>query len=522
MKKNLLLSIASGVLLGLSWPTYGYSFLIFFSFVPLLWLENQLRSSSWKVFGYTYLSMLIWNSITTWWIGYSSVFGMFFALLVNSLLMTIVFLLYHKVSRKLPKKIAFVFLPAIWISFEKFHLIWDFSWPWLNLGNVFSETTSWIQWYEYTGVFGGSLWIWIVNLILFNAIVRYTNRRNFIIKISTTLVFIAIPISISLAILQKTTIERNTPIEIAVLQPNVDPYTEKYSQNNLQSFQKTKELLASTAIDTLDLLVAPETYFAEGAGEYLPEFKSSELYESIADWISNYPKAQFVYGIQFYKTYSSEATKTATSNLIRDNLWADFYNSASIYPSENSQSVYHKSKLVVGVENTPYRSVIEPLLGNVLLDLGGTVFTKAIQENRISFPLKKNASIAPIICYESIYGSFVSEYVRAGADILVIITNDAWWNNTQGHQQHLSYARLRAIETRKFVARSANTGISAYINPVGNIEKILPYNTQGVLTATIFPQSKTTFYVVYGDFIARIALLLSGFILLFSFSRKKS
>jgi len=115
----------------------------------------------------------------------------------------------------------------------------------------------------------------------------------------------------------------------------------------------------------------------------------------------------------------------------------------------------------------------------------------------------------------------VTDYVRAGATILVIMTNDAWWNNTQGHKQHLSYAKLRALETRKFIARSANTGISAIIDPLGKIVTQLEYDTQGVLAARVYPQQKKTFYVLYGDFIARIAILIAGLILLFSISRRK-
>ena len=298
MKKHLLFSILSGLLLGLSWPTYGISFLIFFSFVPLLVLEKQLRNSSWKIFGYTYLTMLVWNAMTSWWLWYSSVFGMFFAILVNSLLMTIVFIMYHKISQKLPKKTAFIFLPAIWISFEKLHLIWDFSWPWFNLGNVFSETTLWVQWYEYTGSFGGSLWIWIINLFFFNAILQFTSQKIFLKKAATTLLMIAIPIAISLVIFQKTTVQTNTPISVAVLQPNIDPYTEKYNQKNEESLAKVKQLVKPYDINSIDLLVAPETYFAEGAGESLQNFESSTLYGALADWLSNYPKTQFVTGIQ--------------------------------------------------------------------------------------------------------------------------------------------------------------------------------------------------------------------------------
>ena len=92
---------------------------------------------------------------------------MLFAILVNSLLMTIVFSFYKIVSQKINSKLSLLFLVSLWISFEKFHLNWDFSWPWLNLGNVFSEKTSWIQWYEYTGSFGGTLWVLAINIFIY-------------------------------------------------------------------------------------------------------------------------------------------------------------------------------------------------------------------------------------------------------------------------------------------------------------------------------------------------------------------
>src|SRR5690606_6469889 len=169
---------------------------------------------------------------------------------------------------------------------------------------------------------------------------------------------------------------------------------------------------------------------------------------------------------------------------------------------------YIKSKLVVGVENFPFKSFLEPILGNVMIDLGGTVAMRATQKERSVFVNDiKNVNAAPIICYESIYGEFVTDYVKKGADFLAIITNDAWWSDTQGHEQHLSYARLRAIETRKSVARSANTGISAFINEKGEIVKQLGYLKKGTLTAEITTNDKQTFYVKYGDYIARISIL---------------
>ena len=170
---------------------------------------------------------------------------------------------------------------------------------------------------------------------------------------------------------------------------------------------------------------------------------------------------------------------------------------------------YHKSKLVVGVENMPYKSFFRPILGEFLLDLGGTVSSRATQDYRGVFEHKKiDLKTGPVICYESIYGEYITEYVRKGAHFLAIITNDAWWGNTAGHRQLLSYARLRAIENRRSIVRSANTGISAVINSKGEITHKLPYDTKGVLKAKFAPEERITFYTQYGDYIAR----WSGFI----------
>ena len=150
-----------------------------------------------------------------------------------------------------------------------------------------------------------------------------------------------------------------------------------------------------------------------------------------------------------------------------------------------SPQLYHKSKLVVGVENFPYKNILQPILGDAMIDLGGTVATKTTQNDRAVFETSQGSKVAPIICYESVYGDYVSDYVKNGAQFLAIITNDAWWGNTQGHQQHLSIARLRAIESRRWVARSANTGISAVIAPNGTIMERLEYEKQGVLKARV-------------------------------------
>lgn len=141
-KKLIILSLISGILLTISWPVSGQSFFVFFGLIPLLFLEDFISKDKSKrkkirLFGYAFLSFLIWNIGTSWWIINSSVFGMFFAVFCNSLFYTILILLFNWSKKRLPLRTSYIFLITLWISFEKLHLQWDFSWPWLNLGNVF-------------------------------------------------------------------------------------------------------------------------------------------------------------------------------------------------------------------------------------------------------------------------------------------------------------------------------------------------------------------------------------------------
>jgi len=125
---------------------------------------------------------------------------------------------------------------------------------------------------------------------------------------------------------------------------------------------------------------------------------------------------------------------------------------------------------------------------------------------------------APIICYESIYGDFVNGFVRNGANVLFIITNDGWWGNTAGHRQHFTFARLRALETRRPLARSANTGISAFIDQRGDIIEKTEYWIPAVLKANLRVNDKLTFYVIFGNYIGRISTFITIMMLLISIS----
>lgn len=526
--KNIYLAISSGILLSLSWPTYGFAGLLFVAFIPLLIAINNIyvskvKRDGLKVFGLSYLSFVIWNFITTWWLHFADFYAGLFAVLANALLMALVIRIYYFTKKRVGNHLSTIFLPAIWMSFEKMHLNWDLSWPWLNLGNGFAEFYKWIQWYEYTGVFGGTFWVWVVNLTLLTGVLRYLDSKNIKSLVTSsirTIVIIVVPISFSYYLYNNYE-EKGKETNIVVLQPNIDPYAEKYKLGDDLLSKQLTELAEKEVKENTSFVIGPETSLPDGT-----QIRNIEKYNSIKtlrSFLNNHTKTNFVTGATLVKWYFNKEDVTETARATRNKKsWYDVFNSAIFLNDSDSISFYHKSKLVVGVENMPFRNIIKPLLGNVVIDLGGTIGTLGIQKERSVFTNENyNITTAPIVCYESVYGEFVTGYVKNGANILSVITNDGWWKETQGHKQHLSFSRLRAIENRRSVARSANTGISAFINQRGDIINSLPYGVEGSISSNIKANTEITVYTEFGDSLVRVAMFIAAIIFLYVLTVKK-
>ena len=183
------------------------------------------------------------------------------------------------------------------------------------------------------------------------------------------------------------------------------------------------------------------------------------------------------------------------------------------------QQVYIKSKLVIGVETMPYPEYLG-FLRKLTIRLGGTFRSNGVQEFRENlYSLDDSTGVAPVICYESIFGEFVSDYIKEDAGFIFVITNDGWWGDTPGYRQHLSYSRLRAIENRRSVARSANTGISCLINQKGQVLQHTNYWEPDALRGELNVNDKLTFYTRHGDFIPRTAYFFSLLLLLYTLTR---
>jgi apolipoprotein N-acyltransferase len=525
MKKRylFLMALLSGVLLSLAWPANGFPFLLFIAFVPLLYIEdfiaknkhNFIKSS---VFFYSYTAFFVWNVLTTWWIYYSTTFGVIMAVVFNSLFMAIVFHLYHLVRRTVFKsKGAFNVLIFFWITFEYLHLDWDLTWSWLNLGNGFAAYPKEIQWYEFTGVFGGDIWILFANILMYkfllNAFGMYKSRLNSYLFSISFVLWIIIPMAIS-HYMYSSYQEKPDPYNCVVVQPNIDPYNEKFDGlTETQQLDRMLKLARQKLSDNTDFLIFPETALPNGIVE--SEINENANVDSLKILIRRYPKLKIVIGVGSFKIFSPGEELSATARYSKSgDYYYDVCNTAMYLDSTMVPQLYHKSKLVPGVEMMPFPRLLKPL-EKFAINLGGMSGSNATQKERsVFYAADKSVNVAPVICYESIYGDFLTGYIRNGANFIFIITNDGWWENTAGHRQHFQYARLRAIETRRCIARSANTGISGFINQRGDIILPTKYWTPDVIEYSINANTFETFYARYGDYIGKISFYLTLVMLL--------
>ncbi|HEY5470330.1 MAG TPA: apolipoprotein N-acyltransferase, partial [Bacteroidales bacterium] len=256
-------------------------------------------------------------------------------------------------------------------------------------------------------------------------------------------------------------------------------------------------------------IITPETTVDDPVN--LDNLDASIYIGMLKKLISQYPQVSIATGFVTYKLYPPSPVAPTNSSRKTDTSgsWYDHFNSALKIDSGKSIEVYHKSKLVPGIE-MQFSTGPTRLISKILPYLGGTKWGYGIQKDRICFEQKiLSEKIAPVICYESVFGKYVTEYVKNGAEALFIITNDGWWKGTTGYKQHLAYASLRAIETRRPVARAANTGISCIIDIRGKRTIETKWWTQDVLKGEICPETRITTYVKYGDYLMQISMVIS-------------
>ena len=478
-----------------------------FAFIPLLRFadlcnEGEVKHKGWML----YLAFVLFNIATTFWINWISVPGAFAAITLNALQMWVIFRTFMWSRRYFKEGLSYLLLITMWIAWERVYQDIEISWPWLILGNSLATSPKLAQWYEYTGFLGGSLWIWLVNIFLyetFKALKRkseskYDTRGKVAMAIITAILLIVPPI-LSLNIYNKYQ-ETDNPREVVAVQPNIDAYTEKHGglRQEIQD-EKMLGLVRGVITDSTDYVITPETYTFQFNLE-APE--TNVTYAGVRDLLQDYPKTNFILGAITYRLFPTKAQAPYNAHPIGDK-WYCSYNTAMMIDSTGMRNFYHKSKLVPAVEIIPYQRYLG-FLGKVFELFGGSMSSYGVSDDVNNLTSKEGTDVGVMICYESIYGEYYRRTAKYGAQFTAVITNDGWWGDTPGYRQHFRFAKLRAIETRRDVVHVANTGISGFINQRGDVIQRTGWWEPVAIRGTVNLNDKKTCYTVYGDVTGRL------------------
>lgn len=477
----------SGLLLSLPWCVQAFWPVIFVSLVPILLLNNELayqKASFSHSFFLSYTAFFVMNTCVAWWLVNSSLSVFVLALVINPLLMSVPSLLYVAVISRIAVRQRMLLFASLWVGWEWVQLHVGGFVPWLVFGNALAASTRSIQWFEFSGVLGGSSWVILANIFVFKIIEGFVGKKimRCVVSLVAVIVIIVVPVVFSRwwGVWGASSLAAS---EILIVQPNIDCHTEKFG-NMSQELQINRmlELTRSSVTRNTGYILYPETAIHRPVHE--DSLRGNSLLDGFTDLLAIYPRASIMLGC------------ITTRGGVE-------YNSILFLGRGRIPQVYHKQKLLPGVEYVPFLSS-----NNFLIAVGGApnAFGFAPRDSVFRSPLDCR-QIIPVICYESAFGEYVASRVGRETAFIAIATNDGWWGNTPGHVQHHDLARLRAIETRKPIARCANTGISSFINACGDTLSTIGYGKAGTLLMQMPSSHDVTFYSRWGDWPGLLAFL---------------
>lgn len=466
-------------MLNLSWAPHPYTFLVFIALVPFLKVATNFRQQPLGVFLVLFSGFFVFHASAAWWMYSSTIVGSLMAHLLNAFLPAAAMSIWGAISWRQDKTTGkgFLFI-ALWMTMEWLNTEWPLAWPWFQLGHVFGFRPMWVQWYSLTTSAGGTLWVLMVNYLFFISLSSFPKVQLF--RLSASVVAIILPVMISRWLPDANS--SDLKIKVAIVQPNIHPQREKFGgMDALSQLQKAASLLEQQMTDGVDYAVFPETLIVEPQEETLLE--SSIYVKVLREKMSALQlKGMFVGG--FTKRsgdwHPSDRDKAFGA---KDRNSAVLYNSL-LFITQNTIEIYHKVKLVPLVEKQPFFTLFKPLQ-KFVESSGGFFGSYGTHNERDFFMLYPEVMAIPSICFESAFACH--PYPGQSPSFMVLITNDGWWSSSGGHLQHLQLARLRAIERQQWIIRAANTGVSCFITPRGDIVQPISYNSEGVIVAEVGP-----------------------------------
>lgn len=506
-----LLAALSSSFFYLAWCSFWFGGLLLVAIVPILGIIKLLtitpKQKSCCLFSIV-CTLFLWNALTIWWIYKAAFTAFLFVACYNTLCLTLPCFFYYYMRKWGGLYAAYLGLVMSWLTLEHAHLSWEYwelSFPWLNLGNGLAALPQWIQWYEYTGILGGSLWVLIVNILLYHLIFEQANPY----LLHGWYGGILLPIAISLMIYYRYS-EKGIDVEAVVVQPNFDSYTEKDHTSPCfvpyaRQIDRLLTLSKSQLTPATCLVIWPES----AVDCWLEEVKIRDhiLMRPIFQFLEPYAAVNLITGISTRCVYGpTKATKTAQ---ISRGAYVDYFNSVLHLKTGRKIDIYHKHKRLPGGEYIPYFHFLSETvcawLKQKFVDIGNIDPCLGKGNGTQVFAIEHQIKVAPIICYELLYGAFVGSSVQKGAHLFAVVTNDGWWGNTPIYHHFFQYSRLLAIAHRRSVMRAANTGISGFINQRGKVIAGTNRLEATAIRAVVHANNQMTFYSLYGDYIGRIA-----------------
>ena len=516
-----LLSLSSAVILSLSFPPFQLGVFACVALVPFLIVSDSIESY-WRFFRYAYFTFFVFSLLALYWVGgfthgkdpYLMIAGVALYLW-EPLVLSIPAMVYFFVKKRLKSKYSVLAFPFIWITMEWLYALGELAFPWLTLGNTQTYNLEKIQFADITGVYGISLWILVINVLVYFLVKEVQSGikdKNRYYLAAVILIVYLLP---NFYWVDEKSFQNSdgNKINVGIVQPNIDPWDKWEGANTfLGRWRQSKqylELIGKHINKNIDLVVLPESAILLNLPahyEQMQEFKT--VIDSMnVSVISGYVRVQY---------YEPDNAPLTSSVIKGTNIRYDSFNSIMfVEPVTKEVQTYSKMRLVPFAERIPYANkvpfLIEPLRWGVGISNWGLASDSTVFESR-----KFNSKFLSMVCYESIFPEFIAHFVDKGAEFLVFITNDSWWGNTSGARQHNQYSIIRAIENRRWVVRCANGGISSFVDPLGRMYDQTQMYTQAYISHQIEPLKTKTFYSNHGDWIARICASITAVIFLFS------
>ncbi|MEI6651187.1 MAG: apolipoprotein N-acyltransferase [Chlorobiaceae bacterium] len=497
-------SVLSGLLLGLSFPSYPFirlELLAWIALVPLL-LSLRTVEKPGELFRRVYLSMLLFCLISLWWVSLATLPGGVLTILAQAFFLTVPLLAFYAVKKMAGYRFALLSLPFLWVAWEWAYMQQDLSLGWLTLGNSQANLNLMIQYADVTGVWGVSFWLLWFNVL---AVMALSSSKKEVFRfVAPMVLMILAPLLYSLALWSRDEVDIGTAAQLSVtlVQPNIDPHGKWVRQNSGDIMDRYYWMTGNAVRENRpDLVIWPETAipFSIFDTNYAADLQSLRV--SLRQW------------------HTALLTGFVDVMIVRNHPYEAYNASMLLEPGNGVPQIYRKMHLVPFAERVPYIDYF-PWLGSATFSLSGiSGWGRGHDASVMKLLTEKYGEvvIANFICYESIFPGHVAEFVRKGARLLTLVTNDGWYATSYGPYQHLAIGRMRCIENRRAMARCANTGLTVVLDKYGRTIAEIPWWEKQTLTAEVPLESGLTFYTRYPDLLPKVATGISVLLFLVAF-----